>query len=61
MTIPVSVFNNNTANRFLQGWIDFDNNGTFNNVDVTTAGGERDTGKRDQSGTGRIAQNFCCG
>ena len=40
-TIPVTVFNNNTANRFLEAWIDFDNNGTFNDVDVTTAGGER--------------------
>ncbi|MCX6857002.1 MAG: GEVED domain-containing protein, partial [Verrucomicrobia bacterium] len=39
-TIAVSVFNNNTANRFLQGWIDFNNDGTFNNTDVTS-GGER--------------------
>ncbi len=29
VTIPVSVFNNNTTNRFLQAWIDFDANGTF--------------------------------
>jgi hypothetical protein len=40
-TIPVSVFNNNTAGRQLQAWIDFNNDGTFNNVDWTTAGGER--------------------
>jgi uncharacterized repeat protein (TIGR01451 family) len=40
VTIPVNVFNNNTAGRFLQGWIDFNNDGTFNNTDVTS-GGER--------------------
>ena len=40
VTIPVSVFNNNTANRVLQGWIDFNNNGTFDNSDVGV-GGER--------------------
>ncbi len=41
VTIPVSVFNNNTAGRYLQAWVDFDNNGAFNDVDVATAGGER--------------------
>ncbi|MCX6858481.1 MAG: GEVED domain-containing protein, partial [Verrucomicrobia bacterium] len=41
VSIPVSVFNNNTAGRQLQAWIDFDNNGSFNNVDIATAGGER--------------------
>jgi hypothetical protein len=40
VTIPVSVFNNNTAGRFLQAWIDFDNNGTFNDSDIAS-GGER--------------------
>ncbi|MFY7949815.1 MAG: putative Ig domain-containing protein, partial [Gemmatimonas sp.] len=41
VTIPVSLFNNNTAGRYLKGWIDFNNDGVFNDVDVTTAGGER--------------------
>jgi uncharacterized repeat protein (TIGR01451 family) len=40
VTIPVNVFNNNTTGRFLQGWIDFNNDGIFNNTDVTS-GGER--------------------
>jgi uncharacterized repeat protein (TIGR01451 family) len=40
VTIPVNVFNNNTAGRYLQGWIDFNNDGTFNNTDVA-GGGER--------------------
>ena len=40
VTIPVRVFNNNTAGRQLQAWIDFNNDGTFNNTDVTS-GGER--------------------
>uniref|UniRef100_UPI00378343F0 GEVED domain-containing protein n=1 Tax=Prosthecobacter sp. TaxID=1965333 RepID=UPI00378343F0 len=40
VTIPVSVFNSNTAGRYLQGWIDFNNDGTFSNADVT-GGGER--------------------
>jgi hypothetical protein len=40
VTIPVSVFNNNVAGLQLQGWIDFNNDGTFNNTDVTS-GGER--------------------
>ena len=40
VTIPVRVFNNNTAGRQLQAWIDFNDDGTFNNTDVTS-GGER--------------------
>ena len=40
VTIPVSVFNNNTSGKYLQAWIDFNNDGTFNNTDVTS-GGER--------------------
>ncbi|WP_294383702.1 GEVED domain-containing protein, partial [Prosthecobacter sp.] len=40
VTIPVNVFNNNTAGRYLQGWIDFNNDGSFNDTDVTS-GGER--------------------
>ncbi|MFO1485862.1 MAG: GEVED domain-containing protein [Verrucomicrobiaceae bacterium] len=39
-TIPVNVFNANTAGRYLQGWIDFNNDGSFNNTDITS-GGER--------------------
>ncbi|MFN9942610.1 MAG: GEVED domain-containing protein, partial [bacterium] len=41
VTIPVSFFNNNTAGRYLKGWIDFNNDGVFNDVDVATLGGER--------------------
>ncbi|MBL9115235.1 MAG: right-handed parallel beta-helix repeat-containing protein [Verrucomicrobiaceae bacterium] len=40
ITIPVAVFNNNIAGRQLQAWIDFNNDGTFTNTDVTS-GGER--------------------
>ncbi|MDZ4405378.1 GEVED domain-containing protein [Prosthecobacter sp.] len=40
VTILVNVFNNNAAGRYLQGWIDFNNDGTFNNTDVAS-GGER--------------------
>lgn len=40
VTIPVSVYNNNTTGKYLQAWIDFNNDGTFNNTDVTS-GGER--------------------
>ncbi|MBX7211912.1 MAG: hypothetical protein K1X78_26640, partial [Verrucomicrobiaceae bacterium] len=40
VTIPVSVFNNNTAGKYLQAWIDFNNDGTFNNTDIAS-GGER--------------------
>ncbi len=40
VTIPVSVFNNNTSGKYLQAWIDFNNDGTFNNTDVSS-GGER--------------------
>ena len=41
VSIPVSFFNNNTSGNYLQAWIDFNNDGTFNDVDVATAGGER--------------------
>ncbi|MEQ1752128.1 MAG: GEVED domain-containing protein, partial [Prosthecobacter sp.] len=39
VTIPVTVFNNNTAGKYLQAWIDFDNNGIFN--DAALPAGER--------------------
>ena len=41
VSIPVRTFNNTGSTAYIQGWIDFNNDGTFNNVDVTTAGGER--------------------
>ena len=40
VTLPVSVFNNTGAGRFLHAWIDFNNDGTFNDM-VVTSGGER--------------------
>jgi hypothetical protein len=40
VTIPVTVFNLNTAGRQLQAWIDFNNDGIFDNTDVVS-GGER--------------------
>jgi protocatechuate 3,4-dioxygenase beta subunit len=40
VTIPVSVFNNNTSGKQLQAWVDFNNDGTFANTDVSS-GGER--------------------
>ncbi|MCB1275934.1 GEVED domain-containing protein [Prosthecobacter sp.] len=40
LTIPVNVFNLNTSGRYLQAWIDFNNDGTFDNTDLA-GGGER--------------------
>jgi hypothetical protein len=41
VTIPVSVFNNSGAPAYLNAWIDFNNDGAFNDTIYTTAGGER--------------------
>ena len=42
VTIPVSVLNNSGANAYLNAWIDFDGDGTFNNTVVSgNNGGER--------------------
>ncbi|MBK8036989.1 MAG: hypothetical protein IPK22_07605 [Verrucomicrobiaceae bacterium] len=40
VTIPATVFNNSGANAYLSAWIDFNNDGTFNNT-VVSSGGER--------------------
>jgi hypothetical protein len=40
VTIPVSVFNNTGSNAFLSAWIDFNNDGSFNNT-LVSSGGER--------------------
>jgi hypothetical protein len=40
-TVTARVLNTSGANGFLHAWIDFNNDGVFNNTIYTTAGGER--------------------
>jgi hypothetical protein len=40
VTVPVTVFNNNTVGRHLKSWVDFNNDGTFTDADLAS-GGER--------------------
>ncbi|MBL9146894.1 MAG: putative Ig domain-containing protein [Verrucomicrobiaceae bacterium] len=40
VTVPVSVFNNTGANAYLHGWIDLNNDGTFDDA-LVSSGGER--------------------
>jgi hypothetical protein len=41
ITIPITVYNDNGNPVYLNAWVDFDNNGTLNDVIYTTAGGEK--------------------
>ncbi|HWB03778.1 MAG TPA: GEVED domain-containing protein [Verrucomicrobiales bacterium] len=43
VTIPISVLNKTGNPVYLNAWVDFDNNGTLNDVIYTTAGGEKIT------------------
>ncbi|HEX2750221.1 MAG TPA: GEVED domain-containing protein [Verrucomicrobiales bacterium] len=43
VTIPITLLNNTGKTAYLNAWVDFDNNGTLNDVIYTTAGGEKVT------------------
>ncbi|MBK8036990.1 MAG: putative Ig domain-containing protein [Verrucomicrobiaceae bacterium] len=59
-TVTARVLNTSGANGFLHAWIDFNNDGVFNNTIYTTAGGERLEAVRTiTTGTGTTtAQNI---
>ena len=53
VTLPVSVFNNTGANAYLHGWIDFNNDGTFNDA-LVSSGGERLEAARSVGSSGAV-------
>ena len=57
VTIPVSVFNSSGANAYLNAWIDFNNDGVFDDA-LVSVGGERLAAAKLISSGGTTTQNI---
>ncbi|GEP41637.1 GEVED domain-containing protein [Brevifollis gellanilyticus] len=57
-TIPVAVYNNTGASAYLHAWIDFNNDGAFNNTLVTSGGERLEAARTIATGTSQTTQNI---
>ncbi|MES2598992.1 MAG: GEVED domain-containing protein, partial [Verrucomicrobiota bacterium] len=57
-TLPVTVYNNTGSAAYLHAWIDFDNDGAFNNSLVTSGGERLEAVRSIATGTSETTQNI---
>jgi hypothetical protein len=58
VTLPVSVTNTLTVAGYLHAWIDFSNDGTFNNTLVSSGGERLEAARTIAAGSGTTTQNI---